>query len=823
MRRLALFCAFACLGLTGSATAAEVRSGPLVAKTTSKPWHLEFRQPGRAADLIELRAQSDGPSGRLGFRTAAGWQQAVAVVSQRRARRSLTAILRTTEGRRLRVRILAGRRGVVSLKARVLGETADVEAVGIAFRSTSGERYLGFGERSNAVDQRGNTVENFVGEGPYQPGEALAISLFVPPWSIHDRADATYFPMPWLLSTRGFGVLLDNTETSYFRLGSDHPGAWSVETGTPRLSLRVLAGPRPLGALRRLTRITGRQPRPVAPWFLGPWFQTGHDNQEPEEREYATILRQGDAPVSVAETHMRHLPCGGHQGKRASERDRTRWFHSRGFAILTYYQDKICTDYEPAYSRAVAADALIERQSGEDYEYDAYAGDRTPPTAEIAQIDFTAPRAQAFYGSLLRIAIADGYDGWMEDFGEATPPDSRTHSGEPGYLHHNRYPVPFHRAGHRFAERQKRPIARFIRSGWTGVHPYAQVVWGGDPTTSWGFDGLASAVRNGLTMGLSGIGIWRSDIGGFFTLGTANRLDPELLIRWIQFGAMSGVMRTKSEGIEVPDYRRPQIWDPEILPHWRRFAKLRTQLYPYLAGAVAAYRRTGMPMMRHLALTNPRDRRATALEDQYLFGPDLLVAPVLAPGARERDLYLPAGRWLEFWDAVAFNPRTGAYRMRGARSRRGRTGVTVAAPLTRLPMFIRAGALLALLPPDVDTLAGYGRGPELVQLRERRGSLHLLLFPRGDTARRFGYGEWLRSSERGPGWRLTIDGARRRSYRLEVDLGTLRRSFAPCRVMLGRRALPDRAWDLDRRHDVLRARLRTKASALRVLPCRSRV
>ena len=105
-------------------------------------------------------------------------------------------------------------------------------------------------------------------------------------------------------------------------------------------------------------------------------------------------------------------------------------------------------------------------------------------------------------------------------------------------------------------------------------------------------------------MGLSGISRWGSDIGGFFALGN-NKLTPELLKRWIEVGAVSGIMRTEANGVAVPSRDRPQIDDPDVLPVWRRWAKLRTQLYPYLAAADAQYRRTGLPLMRHLSLTNP--------------------------------------------------------------------------------------------------------------------------------------------------------------------------------------------------------------------------
>src|SRR3712207_2071707 len=232
-------------------------------------------------------------------------------------------------------------------------------------------------------------------------------------------------------------------------------------------------------------------------------------------------------------------------------------------------------------------------------------------------------------------------------------------------------------------------------------------------------------------MGTSGISTWGSDIGGYFALGT-NRLTPELLVRWIQFGAVSTVMRTKAGGVAVPQKERPQIWEPEILPHWKRWASLHTRLQPYLAAATERYRETGMPVMAHLALTEPDDAQAAAREDEFLFGPDLLAAPVLRPGATERRLYLPRGRWIDLWRSAEYDERRGGILLHRPRVLTGARDVTLPAPIEELPLLARAGAVLPLLAPDVDTLADYGEGAEgVVRLADRRDVLHLLAFPRG--------------------------------------------------------------------------------------------
>lgn len=761
----------------------------------------------RGAVLRESTARPSGPGGRLGFLVDGRWYHARKFVSSKR--RSFVLATNDPVGRRIRLEVGADRRAA-SLSAVVTG--GPVEAVGIGFDSRPGERMLGFGERSDHVDQRGNVVENFVGEGPYQQSEYAVPRATVPPWGLHERSDASYFPMPWLLSTRGYGVLLDNLETSRFRLGSEDVSEWSVEVDAQRLDLRVFAGPRPADVVRRMSAAVGRQPKPDAPWLLGPWFQTGHQNTAPAELSYVEILRAADAPVSVAETHMRYMPCGSDQGAEAAERSRTGALHAEGLAVVTYTREAICESYPAAFDPAVAADAFLERADGSPFTFPTFVGSGV---TQVGMLDFTDPDAARVYRSILDRAYDAGYDGWMEDYGEYAPPDSVADNGMTGTRMHNYYPVVYHREGRRYSKSKQRPIIRFSRSGFTGAARYSQVVWGGDPTTGWGFDGLASAVKEALTMGLSGVSLWGSDIGGFFTLSD-QRLTPELLARWIQFGAFSGVMRSKAEGIGVPLAARPQIWEQPTLPIWRRYAKLRTQLYPYLQAADAEYRRSGMPMMRQLALSFPDDRRATGSEDEFMFGDDLLVAPVLEPGATERSLYLPSGRWIDFWKAVAYRPDDGgSFALGRAATIAGGSGRTVDAPLEQAPLMARAGTLLPMLPADVETLAPYAAADH-VGLDDSRGELHLIALPRGRSAAGFGTRGKLSSRERRGSWSLRVDPGNSRATKLDLEasMRTLRRPFKPAQVELDGRRLARSAWSYGSRSGVLEAQIKVPAGGI---------
>jgi len=802
--------AFVLGALCARADDLTVDAGALRATIATDPWRITFTDADGRAVLAEATDLGPGPSGPIGFRTATGWVHATRVVDMHRDGPALTVEAETTDGlgRQLSVRLAPAGDGIIALDARVArGSVGDVEAFGIGFDTDASERFFGFGERANAVEHRGEVVESYVSDGPYDPSDRALIMAALPPPGFRDRDDSTYFPIPWLLSTHGYGVLIDNDETAYHRLATDRPDAWSVEvTGAPfditahgsptHLAARIFAGPTPADVLRRFTAKLGRQPRAAAPWVFGPWFQPGGSVDE----QVAQIekLRAADAPLSVAQTFFHYLPCGG---DRTGEPVRTEAMHALGVAVTTYFNPMLCDTYQPVFDQAVATDALMRNAAGEPYIY-RYL---TAQVFHVGQFDFPAPPGRVLYRTLLREAIADGHDGWMEDFGEYTPLDSFTADGRDGTVMHNRYPVDYHCAAYALARRQPRPIVRFQRSGWTGVARCAQVVWSGDPTSQWGFDGLASVVTTGLGMGLSGISTWGSDIGGYFGF-FGKQLTDELLARWVQLGALTGVMRTERNGQAIPAYTRPQVDDDDQLANWRRWTKFRTQVYPYLVGAEAVYRCTGLPIMRHLLLEWPDDAQAVASTDEYLFGPDLLVAPVLAAGLTEREVYLPAGQWVDLWRAAAYDAASGGIVLGAASTIAGGQTVTVPTPADELPLLVRAGTILPLLPPDVDTLADYGAGtPGLVRLADRLDQLALLAFPRGRSQSRAYRHERLTSIEGDRRWTLVLHGAPARTWTLQASLATLEHPFEPCAVEFAGEPLAAEDWSYDAATGVLRA------------------
>ena len=848
MRALITFAvALAALGLPSGALAADsvaLRSGPLEARVTAEPFALSFTD-GADGDVLRTVSGLPRPDernaryGPLGFsmdlrvpvvnnayfgyyiaaESPTVWFHATRLASARRDGAALVLDVATNDplGHRLEVTMRPSGPGIVNTTSRIApgsGPLAGEASVsGASFAAAPGERYLGFGSRSNAVDQTGGRVFNWAEEGPFSSGEAEELARpLVPDFTFPTGPTATNFPIPWLVSTRGLGFLIDQTHRSAFNLLNERGDAWQAEAEAEFFSFTVFAGPDPAQVVRRYSGYAGRQPVP-RPWFFGPWTQ--FKDPWPER------FREQDVPTTVAQTYTHYLPCGEGLGDAArTERQRTARHHALGYKITTYFNPHVCTQYAEVYNEAGRQGLFVKNRQGQPYPL------TNPFTRDqiVSEIDFTHPGGRALFARLLDDAIDAGYDGWMEDFGEYTPTDSVFHNGKDGLEMHNRYPVIYHGASTDHTARRGGDFAVFVRSGYHGVQPNARIVWGGDPTEDWSCaDGLCAAVHQAVNTGLSGIAYQGSDIGGFHAVAN-KRTGHELNIRWLQAGAVSGIMRTQANGYSLRDNRaeRSQVWSPEVLPIWRRYAKLRTQLYPYISAASRAYQRTGMPLVRHLALAYPGDQRAMKAHTEFLFGPDLLAAPVIEPGARTRRLYLPRGRWVDLWRSLTYDGRDGRLRMGRAQLRPGGGDVTLPAPLDELPLLARAGSVIALLPADTDTLAAEGAGEGLVHLRDRRYRLNVLAFPRGRRRAELGTGVRALSVERRSRWTLRLRAARRRlhSFRIQASMATLKRPMRPCRVAVRGRRLPRKAWRFDRRTKVLRVHFRARRTTLVVRGCR---
>jgi alpha-glucosidase len=299
-------------------------------------------------------------------------------------------------------------------------------------------------------------------------------------------------------------------------------------------------------------------------------------------------------------------------------------------------------------------------------------------------VDLTSPGARAFLEDVIADQLALGVAGFMADFGEALPLDVELASGDDPAAFHNLYPVAWAQvteAAIAAAGAETEAIA-FHRSGYLGSPAHASLFWIGDQLVTWDtHDGLGTVVPALVSGGLSGFALSHGDIGGYTSIDTGPfeyLRTRELLWRWIEVAAFTALYRTHETPLREKNVQIDA--DPETLAHFARFAQLFADLGPYRQALMDEAAATGAPLARHLLLHAPDDLDAWDVSDEMMLGPDLLIAPVVEEGATEREVYLPAGRWVHVWSGDEHgDPERG-------------TRVTVAAPPGQPPVFHRAGA-----------------------------------------------------------------------------------------------------------------------------------
>jgi alpha-glucosidase len=294
-------------------------------------------------------------------------------------------------------------------------------------------------------------------------------------------------------------------------------------------------------------------------------------------------------------------------------------------------------------------------------------------------VDFTNPAAAAWFEErILGKEMLDlGLSGWMADFGEYLPIDLKLANGADPRLMHNAWPTLWAGVNARAIERAGKTgdATFFMRAGYSGVQRHCPLLWAGDQSVDFSrHDGLPTVICAALSSGLMGNAYHHSDIGGYTSL-FGNTRTAELFQRWTEMAVFSSMMRTH-EG-NRPDQNFQFYQDEEVFCHFAAMTKLHVALGPYIRNLVEAALQQGLPLQRPLFLHYEHDLATYSLQEQYLFGPDLLVAPVLKAGCDSWDAYLPQGdSWLHLWSGTEWQ---------------GGQHVTVAAPLGQPPIFVRCG------------------------------------------------------------------------------------------------------------------------------------
>ena len=341
--------------------------------------------------------------------------------------------------------------------------------------------------------------------------------------------------------------------------------------------------------------------------------------------------------------------------------------------FLGYATPYVCSD-GVLYREALAAGYLATNAQGGDYIVDF-------GEFGCGVVDFTNPAAAEWYGRrVIRQELIDGgLDGWMADFGEYLPVDMKLFSGADPMEMHNAWPVMWAKvnADAVAAAGRQGDILYFMRAGYTGIQAHCPMLWAGDQSVDFSrHDGLQTVICGALSSGLLGNAYHHSNIGGYTSL-FGNRRTPELFQRWAEMAAFTPVMRTH-EG-NRPD-ENFQFWQSdEVLAHFAKMTRIFVALAPYVRGLAQQAATLGLPLQRPLFLHFEHDRETFGIQDEYLYGEDLLVAPVHEAARDSWDPYLPAGaRWIHLWSGQVFAG--------GAR-------VKVAAPLGQPPVFVREGAI----------------------------------------------------------------------------------------------------------------------------------
>jgi alpha-glucosidase len=531
------------------------------------------------------------------------------------------------------------------------------------------EHYFGLGEKGDHLDKRGHAYVNWNTDA----------------YGWDANTDPLYDSVPFFLALRdgrAYGTFFDNTWRSTFDMGLDSSDQYSFGAGGGELNYYFFYGPDPKKVLERYTELTGRMPLP-ARWSLG-YHQSRYSYYPDKQvRFIADNFRQRHIPCDALFLDIHYM-----DGYRLFTWDKSRFpdppklladLRQQGFRVVTIIDPGVKVDPDYAvYQAGLAGDDFVKMPDGKPVSGKVWPGVSVWP-------DFTWDRVRDWWGSLHKGLISDGVAGFWDDMNEPavfevpskTMPldavfyDNGLHS--PHAKVHNIYGMEMSlatRNGLLKYRPNERPLV-ITRDTYAGGQRYA-AVWTGDNSSTW--DHLRLSLPEMMNMGLSGLTLAGADIGGF--VGSPS---PELYTRWLQAGVFYPYCRTHT----ALGTRNQEPWSygnrkEEIN---RRMIELRYRLMPYLYNAFHEASETGLPVMRPLLLDYPDDAKAVSQEGEFLFGDDLLVAPIVKDGEREQEVYLPAGVWFDFW--------TG-------RHYAGPASITAEAPLDRLPIFARGGAIIPM-------------------------------------------------------------------------------------------------------------------------------
>jgi alpha-D-xyloside xylohydrolase len=480
-----------------------------------------------------------------------------------------------------------------------------------AFTLSPGEKIFGGGESFTSFDKRGQKLTLWTDDanGVENQGE--------------------YKPIPFFMSNRGYGIFIHTTTPITLDFGHDFSGVNSMMVGDDALDLFVFLGT-PKEILNEYTDLTGKSPMPPL-WSFGLWMSRCTYNAEQQVRDIAGKLRENKIPCDVL-----HLDTGWFETDWQCDYEfsKTRFSDPKqmladlkadGFRVscwqLPYFVPK-----NKLFPELVAQNLVVRDRKG-NLPY------------EDAVLDFSNPKAVEWYQNKLAGLLNEGVSAIKVDFGEAAPADGIYADGRTGFYEHNLYPLRYNQAVAEITKKVTGDDIIWARSAWAGSQRYP-LHWGGDAEST--DDGMAAELRGGLSFGLSGFTFWSHDVGGF-TANSVAVMDQDLFARWLAFGMLSSHSRCHGE---AP--KEPWNYGTNFMNEFRTEDEMKYKLMPYVYAQAKDSSEHGLPMVRALFVEFPGDPGSWNVDDEYLYGSQMLVAPLMHENETSRQVYLPPGTWIDY-------------------------------------------------------------------------------------------------------------------------------------------------------------------------------
>ncbi|MBB5264781.1 alpha-D-xyloside xylohydrolase [Catenibacillus scindens] len=486
-----------------------------------------------------------------------------------------------------------------------------------------GELIYGLGERFTPLVRNGQSVDIWNEDG----GTAT---------------EKSYKNIPFYLSSRGYGVFVNHTEKVSYEVGSEYVTKVSFSVPGEYLDYFVIDGPTMKEALMRYTDLTGKPALPPR-WTFGLWLSTSFITSYDEKTVLGFIdgMQSRGIPLSVF-----HFDClwmkNFHWTDFCWDSDifpdpegMLKKIHDKGVRVCVWINPYV-GQRSALFKEGKEKGYFLKRENGDVWQWDMWQ-------PGLAIVDFTNPQACRWYASQLKKLMAMGVDCFKTDFGERIPVDAVYDNHFDPVKMHNYYSYIYNKTVFETIEsvRGKGEAVLFARSATAGGQKFP-VHWGGDCTAN--YESMSESLRGGLSLTASGFGFWSHDIGGFEDNST-----PDVYKRWAAFGLLS----THSRLHGSTTYRVPWNYGEEAVDTLRFFTRLKMSLMPYIYSSAVQTSRTGVPMMRAMAMEFPDDLNCAYLERQYMFGERLMVAPIFNEEGIGR-FYLPKGRWTDYLTGEIF-------------------------------------------------------------------------------------------------------------------------------------------------------------------------